>query len=137
VSSPRNSSKLANKKNLPLFVLSPKSPKLSAHVERSDRTHNEEFYELHAESDEVPVLNRQLLRRKPTTACDLTGPCRTSLLSSSSPAGNATLERQSVTNLLDEYTSLTNPESSLKLISASFILLCPSGGTGRRASFRS
>ena len=49
-------------KELPLFVLPPKSPKLNAHVERSNRTHNEEFYEIQAESDQTPVLNRQLLR---------------------------------------------------------------------------
>lgn len=28
--------------------------------ERSRRTHNEEFYEVQAESDQLPVLNRQL-----------------------------------------------------------------------------
>jgi putative transposase len=49
-------------KQLPLFVLPPKSPKLNAHVERSNRTHNEEFYEVQAESDQVPALNRQLRR---------------------------------------------------------------------------
>ena len=47
-------------KQLPLFVLPPKSPKLNAHVERAHRTHNEEFYEVQAESDQVPALNRQL-----------------------------------------------------------------------------
>ncbi len=46
-------------KELPLFVLPPKSPKLNGHVERSHRTHNEEFYEVHAESDQVSTLNRQ------------------------------------------------------------------------------
>jgi putative transposase len=49
-------------KQLPLFVLPPKSPKLNGHVERSNRTHNEEFYEVHAQSDQIPVLNRQLRR---------------------------------------------------------------------------
>ena len=49
-------------KELPLFVLPPKSPKLNGHVERSNRTHNEEFYEVQAQSDQPPVLNRQLLR---------------------------------------------------------------------------
>jgi len=49
-------------KQLPLFVLPPKSPKLNGHVERSNRTHNEEFYEVHAESDQLPALNRQLRR---------------------------------------------------------------------------
>jgi putative transposase len=56
-------------KELPLFVLPPKSPKLNAHVERSNRTHNEEFYQVHAESDQVPVLNRQLLRWERTYNC--------------------------------------------------------------------
>jgi putative transposase len=56
-------------KELPLFVLPPKSPKLNAHVERANRTHNEEFYEVHAESDQVPVLNRQLRRWERTYNC--------------------------------------------------------------------
>jgi len=47
-------------KELPLFVLPPKSPKLNGHVERSHRTHNEEFYEVQANSDQLPILNRQL-----------------------------------------------------------------------------
>ena len=32
-------------KELPLFVLPPKSPKLNGQVERSHRTYNEEFYQ--------------------------------------------------------------------------------------------
>ena len=56
-------------KGLPLFVLPPKSPKLNGHVERSNRTHNEEFYEVRAESDQPPVLNRQLLRWEKTYNC--------------------------------------------------------------------
>ena len=56
-------------KQLPLFVLPPKSPKLNAHVERSHRTHNEEFYEVQAESDQLPVLNRQLRRWENTYNC--------------------------------------------------------------------
>ena len=53
-------------KELPLFVLPPKSPKLNAHVERSHRTHNEEFYQVYAESDQVPQLNFQLRRWEKT-----------------------------------------------------------------------
>ena len=49
-------------KELPLFVLPPKSPKLNAHVERSHRTHNEEFYEVQADSDQIPRLIHQLRR---------------------------------------------------------------------------
>ena len=56
-------------KQLPLFVLPPKSPKLNGHVERSHRTHNEEFYEVQAESDQVPLLNRQLRRWEKTYNC--------------------------------------------------------------------
>jgi len=56
-------------KQLPLFVLPPQSPKLNAHVERSHRTHNEEFYQVQAESDQVPVLNRQLRRWEHTYNC--------------------------------------------------------------------
>jgi transposase InsO family protein len=56
-------------KQLPLFVLPPKSPKLNAHVERSHRTHNEEFYQVHADSDQPPVLNHQLRRWEHTYNC--------------------------------------------------------------------
>ena len=56
-------------KQLPLFVLPPKSPKLNAHVERSHRTHNEEFYEVQADSDQLPALNRQLRRWEKTYNC--------------------------------------------------------------------
>ncbi len=56
-------------KQLPLFVLPPKSPKLNAHVERSHRTHNEEFYQVQAESDQLPVLNSQLRRWERTYNC--------------------------------------------------------------------
>jgi len=56
-------------KQLLLFVLRPKSPKLNAHVERSHRTHHEEFYQVHANSDQPPVLNRQLRRWEHTYNC--------------------------------------------------------------------
>ena len=49
-------------KEIPLFVLPPKSPKLNAHVERSHRTHHEEFYQVQADSAEVDRLNQQLRR---------------------------------------------------------------------------
>ena len=50
-------------------MLAPKSPKLNAHVERSNRTHNEEFYEVQTQSDQVPTLNRQLLGWEKTYNC--------------------------------------------------------------------
>ncbi len=56
-------------KQLPLFVLPPKSPKLNAHVERSHRTHHEEFYQVHADSDQPPRLNHQLRHWEHTYNC--------------------------------------------------------------------
>ena len=56
-------------KQLPLFVLPPKSPKLNAHAERSHRTHHEEFYQVSADSDHLPVLNDQLRRWEHTYNC--------------------------------------------------------------------
>jgi len=47
-------------RGLPLFVLPPRSPKLNGHVERAQRTHTEEFYEVTPEHWTVPELNCQL-----------------------------------------------------------------------------
>ena len=44
-----------------LFVLPPRSPKLNGHVERAQRTHTEEFYELYDGELEMAPLNRALL----------------------------------------------------------------------------
>jgi putative transposase len=49
-------------RGLPLFVLPPRSPKLNGHVERANRTHNEEFYEVTPSTWSLPILNQQLLR---------------------------------------------------------------------------
>lgn len=56
-------------KQLPLLVLPPKSPKLNAHVERAHRTHHEEFYQVHADSDQPLRLNHQLRRWEHTYNC--------------------------------------------------------------------
>lgn len=48
------------KRNLKLFVLPPRSPKLNGAVERSIRTHTEEFYEVNDFALEIPILNQQL-----------------------------------------------------------------------------
>ncbi len=56
-------------RNVPLFILPPRSPKLNGHVERAHRTHNEEFYEVQAESDQLPVLNAQLRNWEKTYNC--------------------------------------------------------------------
>jgi len=48
-------------REVPLFVLPPRSPKLNGHVERAHRTHHEEFYQVTPESWSLPALNRQLL----------------------------------------------------------------------------
>jgi transposase InsO family protein len=43
-----------------LFVLPPRSPKLNGHVERSNRTHTEEFYEVTDSEFDLPALNPAL-----------------------------------------------------------------------------
>jgi putative transposase len=48
-------------KGIRLFVLPPKSPKLNGSVERANRTHTEEFYEVNDCSWTVPELNDQLI----------------------------------------------------------------------------
>ena len=49
-------------RGLRLFVLPPRSPKLNGHVERAQRTHTEEFYEITPCSWQIPVLNEELRR---------------------------------------------------------------------------
>ncbi len=43
-----------------LFVLPPRSPKLNGHVERANRTHTEEFYEVTDSEFDIPSLNQAL-----------------------------------------------------------------------------
>jgi len=47
-------------RGLHLFVLPPRSPKLNGAVERANRTHSEEFYQITACSLEMKKLNREL-----------------------------------------------------------------------------
>jgi putative transposase len=47
-------------RGLHLFVLPPRSPKLNGAVERANRTHTEEFYQVNACSLEMNKLNREL-----------------------------------------------------------------------------
>jgi len=48
------------KKNIHLFVLPPRSPKLNGCVERAHRTHVEEFYQVYADDWKIPVMNKVL-----------------------------------------------------------------------------
>ena len=48
------------KRNIHLFELPPRSPKLNGHVERAQRTHTEEFYELTDSGFELAELNKAL-----------------------------------------------------------------------------
>ena len=50
------------RRGIKLFVLPPHSPKLNGHVERAQRTHTEEFYEITDTSFDLPELNRALLK---------------------------------------------------------------------------
>ena len=49
-----------HQRGLRLFVLPPRSPKLNGAVERANRTHTEEFYQVTACSSEMKKLNREL-----------------------------------------------------------------------------
>jgi putative transposase len=55
--------------NIKLFVLPPKSPKLNGSVERANRTHTEEFYEVANCPWTVSELNPQLIRWEYTYNC--------------------------------------------------------------------
>ena len=48
------------KKRIQLFVIPPRSPKLQAYVERANRTHREEFYEVEDIAVEMEEHNKQL-----------------------------------------------------------------------------
>ena len=48
-------------RGIKLFVLPSRSPKLNGHVERAQRTHTEEFYEVTEASFEIRELNQALL----------------------------------------------------------------------------
>ncbi len=47
-------------RGVPLFVLPPRSPKLNGHVERTNRTHRNEFWELYDGDLELPPLQEAL-----------------------------------------------------------------------------
>lgn len=51
-------------KGIRLFVLPPRSPKLNGRVERSNRTHKEEFYQLVDPPDSLAGLRAQLLKQE-------------------------------------------------------------------------
>jgi putative transposase len=51
-------------KGVRLFVLPPRSPKLNGHVERAQRTHKEEFYQLLDPPDSLVELRAQLLKQE-------------------------------------------------------------------------
>lgn len=55
--------------NIKLYVLPPKSPQLNGSVERANRTHTEEFYEVTACSWNVSELNPQLIKWEYTYNC--------------------------------------------------------------------
>jgi len=50
------------RRGIKLFVLPPRSPKLNGHVERAQRTHTEEFYEVTDTGFEIEELNHALLQ---------------------------------------------------------------------------
>ena len=50
------------RRNIKLFVLPPRSPKLNGHVERAHKTHTEEFYEVIDSSFDLVELREQLAK---------------------------------------------------------------------------
>jgi putative transposase len=54
--------KVCKQHGIKLFVLPPRSPKLNGHVERANRTHTEEFYEVTNASFAMDELNKALLK---------------------------------------------------------------------------
>jgi transposase InsO family protein len=54
------------RRNIRLFVLPPRSPKLNGCVERAHRTHTEEFYEVTDSSFDLADLREQLLKWEQT-----------------------------------------------------------------------
>ena len=50
------------RRGIKLFVLPPRSPKLNGHVERAQRTHTEEFYEISDTIFDISALNQALLK---------------------------------------------------------------------------
>ena len=49
-----------HERGIRLFVLPPRSPKLNGHVERAQRTHKEEFYEVSDLPDSLEEVNKML-----------------------------------------------------------------------------
>jgi len=78
-----------------LFVLPPRSPKLNGCVERAQRTHTEEFYEVVEFALEIAALNRELLAWEHTTTPS--APTRAQL-SHPSPSAGPNSDRPSVTD---------------------------------------
>ncbi len=52
---------LCREMGLKLFVLPPRSPELNGHVERAQRTHTEEFYEVYLGDTDLKTLNPALV----------------------------------------------------------------------------
>ncbi len=94
-------------RGLPLFVLPPRSPKLNGHVERSHRTHHEEFYQV------IRTTGTSLLSIASSAAENISTTPRVRIRrsaisprSNSSSVGNLNQRKPSVTNHADEYTVL-------------------------------
>ena len=90
------------------FVLPPRSPKLNGQVERANRTHTDEFYEVAPARSRLPGSTASIrLGNTPTTPSALTKPWPTSLPMSSWLKPHPIQNSLSVTDLLDEYNLLT------------------------------
>jgi transposase InsO family protein len=52
---------IRQRRDIKLFVLPPRSPKLNGYVERAHKTHTEEFYEVTESSFDLAELREELL----------------------------------------------------------------------------
>jgi len=106
------------RRGLRLFVLPPRSPKLNGAVERANRTHTEEFYQVTVCSLEMKKLNREL--RQWEKIYNTVRPHQSLGYLTPQPVPAAGLiskkEMKSVTHLLDEYMSLTIPGMWAKMM---------------------
>lgn len=102
------------RRSIRLFVLPPRSPKLNGSVERAQRTHTEEFYELYQGTFQLAPLNQALQkweatynRLRPHQALGYLTPSQF-LAALPPPQPSPQPDYQRVRHLLDEYTALNS-----------------------------
>ena len=91
-------------RELRLFVLPPRSPKLNGSVERAQRSHTEEFYQVGWFSPTCPVTAMPRFRAKSWAS----GPASSSLISPNDPTSGA--GREDVWQQIQSATGLSSSQ---------------------------